>query len=118
MSNLETLQSALAQSAAANRPVMLEFYADWCVTCKELERWTLTDPRVKQRLANATLLRADVTANLPEDRALLAAYELFGPPALLFFAADGTWIDSVRVSGYVDADELLRLMQAAWGGSG
>lgn len=114
----QMLQDALARSAAAGRPVLLEYYADWCITCKELERWTLNDPRVKQRLAGATLLRADVTANLPEDRALLATYELFGPPALLFFAADGTWIDSVRVSGYVDADELLGLIHAAWGASG
>ena len=118
VSNPAMLQAALTRSAEASRPVMLEFYADWCITCKELERWTLNDPRVRQRLAGATLLRADVTANHPGDRALLAAYELFGPPALLFFAADGAWIEGVRVSGYVDADELLGLIEAAWGGPG
>ena len=68
---------------------MLDFYADWCVSCKEMERFTFTDPAVQRRLAGALLLRADVTANNAEDRELLRRFRLFGPPALIFFDAAG-----------------------------
>ena len=73
----------------ASRPVMLDFYADWCVSCKEMERYTFTDASVQARLAGALLLRADVTANSPQDRELLKRFQLFGPPGTLFFDAQG-----------------------------
>ena len=77
---------------AAGRPVMLDFYADWCVSCKEMERFTFTDAAVQQQLAGALLLKADVTANNADDRELLRRFRLFGPPGTIFFDAAGSEI--------------------------
>ena len=68
---------------------MLDFYADWCVSCKEMERFTFADPAVQARLAGALLLKADVTANNAHDRELLKRFDLFGPPGTIFFDAKG-----------------------------
>lgn len=84
---------------AVDRPVVLDFYADWCVECKHLERETFTTPAVSRRLADMTLLRADVTANDDTDRALLASYGLYGPPAVLFFR-DGVEVREQRLVGF------------------
>ena len=97
----------------AGRPVMLDFYADWCVSCKEMERFTFVDPRVRGRLDSALLLQADVTANSPDDRALLKRFQLFGPPAILFFDARGQPIESARVIGYQPPERFLQSLQAA-----
>lgn len=86
---------------------MVDFYADWCVSCKEMERSTFADPRVRQKLAGWTLLQADVTANSDDDRALLARFKLFGPPGILFFDASGRERGAVRVVGYQSGDEFL-----------
>ena len=102
--------------AAANRPAMLEFYADWCVSCKEMERWTFADSRVRARLQDMLLLRADVTANNENDRALLKEFGLYGPPAIIFFGADGKIISGARVNGYQSADNFLQTLDAAAGG--
>lgn len=91
---------------ASTKPVMLDFYADWCVACKELEKFTFTDAAVAKRMAGMTLLRADVTANNDDDRALLKRYTLFGPPALIFFAPAGNELPGSRVIGYQDAREF------------
>ena len=93
-----------ARLSAATRPVMLDFYADWCVSCKEMERFTFADPKVAARLAGFTLLKADVTANDAEHQALLKRFGLFGPPGILFFGPDGREIDSARTVGFVPAD--------------
>ncbi len=85
----------------AGRPVVLDFYADWCVSCKEMEHLTFSDPDVKSRMSNALLLQADVTANTPEDKALLKRYGLFGPPGILFFNHQGQEHAQARVIGYV-----------------
>ncbi len=82
------LDSALARNAG--RPVLLDFYADWCVSCLEFERETLADPDVQRRLAGFVLLRADLTANTSEHRALLKRFGLYGPPAILFFNRQGS----------------------------
>jgi thiol:disulfide interchange protein DsbD len=87
----------LAVKAAA-RPAMLDFYADWCVSCKEMEHLTFSDPRVRARLAQLNLLRADVTANNTDDQALLKRFKLFGPPGIIFFDAQGN--EKARVLGY------------------
>jgi thiol:disulfide interchange protein DsbD len=95
---------------AAGRPVMLDFYADWCVSCKEMERYTFADPAVQAKLAGFTLLKADVTANSEAHKALLARFGLFGPPGILFFDAAGTEVKTVRVVGYQDASNFLRTL--------
>jgi len=89
---------------ASSRPVMLDFYADWCVACKEFEALTFSDEAVRQRLASVTLLRVDVTANNAQDKALMRKYGLFGPPALLFFAPAGNELGEARVVGFQDAE--------------
>jgi thiol:disulfide interchange protein DsbD len=93
--------------------VMLDFYADWCVSCKEMERFTFTDPQVRERLKHALLLQADVTANSPADRELLKRFRLFGPPGIVFFDAQGREIEGLRVIGFQDAPRFLQSLQAA-----
>jgi thiol:disulfide interchange protein DsbD len=97
----------------AGRPVMLDFYADWCVSCKELERFTFTDSRVRQRMGRALLLRADVTANDVEHREMLRRFGLFGPPGILFFDAAGRELAAARVIGFQDSDRFLRTLETA-----
>lgn len=104
------LDSALR---AAGRPVMLDFYADWCVSCKEMERFTFTDPRVQAKLAGALLLKADVTANAPQDRELLRRFNLFGPPGTIFFDAQGQEIAATRVIGFQNAERFMQTLAAA-----
>jgi len=96
-----------ARIKASGKPLMLDFYADWCVSCKEMERETFSDPRVQQKLAGWTLLQADVTANSADDQALLARFSLFGPPAIVFFDAQGRQVDNVRVVGFQNAEHFL-----------
>ena len=100
------LQVALANAASQGQPAMLDFYADWCVSCKELERNTLSDPAVRTALAGAVLLRTDVTANDEQDQELLRTLRLFGPPALLFFDTNGKERPEFRVVGYIEAREF------------
>ena len=102
-----------ARIAAAGRPVMLDFYADWCVSCKEMERYTFSDREVRSRLDGWLLLQADVTANNDEDRALLRRFRLFGPPGIVFFDKEGREISGLRVIGYQPAARFLRTIEAA-----
>ncbi|CAI8694175.1 protein-disulfide reductase DsbD [Burkholderia pyrrocinia] len=95
----------------SGRPVMLDFYADWCVSCKEMEHLTFTDARVQARLAKLHLVRADVTANNPDDQALLKRFNLFGPPGIIFFDRSGNEIG--RVVGYQAAETFLRSLDRA-----
>ncbi|WP_174969759.1 protein-disulfide reductase DsbD [Burkholderia lata] len=95
----------------AGQPVMLDFYADWCVSCKEMEHLTFTDARVQARLAQLHLVRADVTANNPDDQALLKRFNLFGPPGIIFFDRSGNEIG--RVVGYQAAETFLRSLDRA-----
>ena len=93
---------------AAGRPAMLDFYADWCVSCKEMERYTFSDASVQRKLAGALLLKADVTKNDADDRALLKRFALFGPPGTIFFDRQGHEIDGARVIGFQNTDQFLR----------
>ncbi|MBT9598623.1 MAG: protein-disulfide reductase DsbD [Vitreoscilla sp.] len=97
----------------AGRPVMLDFYADWCVSCKEMERFTFSDPVIQARLSKAVLLKADVTANNPDDRALLKRFQLFGPPGTIFFDANGAENTTVRVIGFQNAATFAKSLDAA-----
>ncbi|MFH1044489.1 MAG: protein-disulfide reductase DsbD [Pseudomonadota bacterium] len=104
-----------AQLAAAGKPVMLDFYADWCVSCKEMEAFTFTAPQVKAKLEGMLLLQADVTANSAEDKALLKRFKLFGPPGIIFFDRQGREIPELRVIGYQPADRFLATLNRAAG---
>jgi thiol:disulfide interchange protein DsbD len=95
----------------AAQPAMLDFYADWCVSCKEMEKLTFSDPRVQAKLQQLNLLRADVTANNPDDQALLKRFRLFGPPGIIFFDHGGNEV--LRVVGYESADVFLRSLDRA-----
>jgi thioredoxin:protein disulfide reductase len=97
----------------AGRPVMLDFYADWCVSCKEMEKYTLTDARVRTSLDRMLLLQADVTAATPADRELLKRFALFGPPGIIFFDAQGREIRELRVIGYQPPERFLKTLAAA-----
>lgn len=100
------LERELAAAAANDQPVMLDFYADWCVSCKEMEKYTFTDASVQSALSNVVLLQADVTANDQADQALMQHFEIFGPPTIAFFAPDGTERRNFRIVGYMPADEF------------
>jgi len=92
---------------------MLDFYADWCVSCKEMERFTFSDPRVRARMDRMLLLQADVTENTDAHKALLKRYSLFGPPGIIFFDEQGREIKGLRVVGYQSADRFLKALDIA-----
>lgn len=98
------LDAALAN--AGGKTVMLDFYADWCVSCKEMEKLTFVDPRVKAKLADTLLLQVDVTANDADDKAMLKRFKLFGPPGIILFDRQGVEIPGSRVIGYQNADKF------------
>lgn len=104
--NIDQLSAAIEQAGEQGKLVMLDFYADWCVVCKEMEEYTFSDAKVQKLLQNTVLLQADVTANDAEDRALLKKYDLYGPPAILFFASDGSEQLAYRVVGFLKASEF------------
>ncbi len=112
---VDDLDRAIAAAAADGRPAMLDFYADWCVSCKEMERYTFTDAAVQAALANAVLLKADVTANDEADQALLRRFEIFGPPTIAFWGRDGIERKNYRVVGFMKADEFARVAAEATG---
>jgi thiol:disulfide interchange protein DsbD len=107
------LDAAIAH--ARGKTVMLDFYADWCVSCKEMEKLTFSNPRVQAKFADMLLLQADVTANNDDDKALLKRFKLFGPPGIVFFDRQGQEIRDGRVIGYQDADRFLRSLTLATG---
>ncbi|MGI9331968.1 MAG: thioredoxin family protein, partial [Gammaproteobacteria bacterium] len=109
----EGLQAALVAAAAEGRPVMLDYYADWCISCKEMDRFTFSDESVQASLGDTVLLQTDVTANDEQDRALLQRFGLIGPPAILFFGPDGNELRQFRVIGFMSSDEFAPLVQRA-----
>jgi thiol:disulfide interchange protein DsbD len=101
------LQREVQAASASGRPVMLDFYADWCVSCKEMERYTFSDPGVIASLRDFVLLQADVTADDAEDRALLQGhFGLPGPPSIMFYGRDGRERRNYRVVGFMAADDF------------
>ena len=106
----------LALRTAGGRPVMLDFYADWCVSCKQMERETFADPKVRAALAGIVTLRADVTANDEADQALLKRFGIIGPPALLFFGPDGREHREYRIVGFLDAERFDEQLRSLPGG--
>lgn len=106
--SLPELEAALQN--AQGKPVMLDFYADWCVSCKELEQFTFSDPRVQNALKGTVLLQADVTANNSDDKALLQRFNLFGPPGIIFFDSQSREETSLKVVGYKNANDFLQIL--------
>jgi len=96
--------------SAQGKPIMLDFYADWCVSCKELEQFTFSDPRVQAALKDTLLLQADVTENTAEDKALLEKFNLFGPPGIIFFDKSAQPQSNLKIVGYKNADDFLQIL--------
>jgi thiol:disulfide interchange protein DsbD len=108
------LDARVAAASAAGKAVMVDFYADWCVACKEMEKYTFTDAAVQAALANVVLLQADVTANDAQDKALLARFEIFGPPTIAFFGADGIERKNFRLVGFAPAEQFQQHVLSAF----
>lgn len=105
------LDKALTTAAANGKPVMLDFYADWCVACIEMEKLTFTDPAVSASMGQFVLLQADVTANDTADKALLKRFGLFGPPGIIFFDAQGQELRAARVIGFQKPERFVQSLQ-------
>ena len=95
-----------------NKYIMVDFYADWCISCKEMERFTFTDTRVQARLKDVVLLQVDVTAGTPDDAALLKHFKLFGPPGILFIDRQGREIPNIKIIGYLNKEDFLSVLDA------
>jgi thiol:disulfide interchange protein DsbD len=104
--SIKELDAILAKSKG--KKVMLDFYADWCVSCKELEHNTFSDAKVKAKLSEFVLIQADVTANSEDEKALSKKYGVFGPPAILFFDKSGVLLKSRTIVGYQDPEPFLK----------
>nr|WP_276322326.1 protein-disulfide reductase DsbD [Halomonas neptunia] len=109
--NLTALEAAIAQANSTNQPAFVHFTADWCISCKLLERDVYPDPRVSAALEGYTLIAADVTRTDPQSRELLDQFNLFGPPSLLFFSR-GEEIRDARIQGEVTADQLHKHLES------
>lgn len=109
--SVDDLDRELAAASAANKPVMLDFYADWCVSCKEMERYTFSDAKVQNLLAQGVLLKADVTANDATDQALLKRFRLIGPPSMIFWDRSGNEQNRYRLVGFLPADKFHQHVQ-------
>lgn len=107
IASINDLEQVLEQAHANNQWVMLDFYADWCISCKEMEAYTFTDKRVQSKLSNFILIQADVTKNNADDKALLQRFNLIGPPAILFFTPDKKESKASRIIGYQNTETFL-----------
>lgn len=114
----EGLAREIAAAAARGQPVMVDFYADWCIECKRLEHSTFSDPAVRRALSGMRLLQADVTANDDQDQALLRRFGIYGPPAILFFDGHGRELKARRLVGFLKASDFLSHLRAVRAASG
>jgi len=115
VSSLAQLDAEVAMAKASGKAVMLDFYADWCVSCKEMEKYTFTEQAVIAALGDTVLLQADVTANTDDDQALLKHFGIFGPPTIAFYGPDGFERANYRVVGFMQAAEFAGLAREAVG---
>jgi thiol:disulfide interchange protein DsbD len=112
VSDLADVRLEIARAAEAGQPALLDLYADWCISCKVMERSVFPQPEVASRLGQFRLLRADVTENDADDKALMQAFGLFGPPSLVFFSTDGQELADVRIQGEIGTTALAAHLQA------
>ena len=117
VATLDELERVVAGASADGRPVMLDFYADWCISCKEMEAFTFTDERVQALLARAVTVQVDVTENDADDKELLERFRLFAPPAIVFFDTAGNELPAARVVGFQSADRFVEHVQRTLGSS-
>jgi thiol:disulfide interchange protein DsbD len=110
VSSISELDQQLALAKEAKRPVLLDFYADWCISCKEMELNTFSNPEVSKEMQNFVLLQADVTSNTPENKELLKRFGLFGPPAILFFNSDTGELKQKRIVGYMSPEPFAKAL--------
>jgi thiol:disulfide interchange protein DsbD len=108
ISNVQELSAELAKAKQAGKPVMLDFYADWCVACKEFEKYTFHDASVEPVLSQFVLLQADVTKNQPQDIELLKQMDVLGLPTIEFWDAKGNAVSTARLTGFVPAEDFLQ----------
>jgi thioredoxin:protein disulfide reductase len=113
IASVADLQREVQAAAAAHQAVMLDFYADWCTSCQEMQRYTFTDPGVRDALKSVRLLRADVTANSADDQALLRQFQIYGPPTIALYDTQGHEQQEYRVVGYMKAPEFAALLHQA-----
>jgi thiol:disulfide interchange protein DsbD len=111
VTSIRDLDLALSAARLHGRPVLLDFYADWCISCKEMDRDTFGNAAVSAVLEGFDLLRADVTGNTDQDRALLRRFNLVGPPGVIFFRSDGREVRERRVIGFMEAPDFLKVLQ-------
>lgn len=108
------LQRELQLASAAGKPVMVDFYADWCISCKEMEKKTFSNPAVQESLRDAVLLQADVTANDDQDQALMKRFGIVGPPSMLFFSPSGAELSQYRLVGFLEPERFSTLVASAF----
>jgi len=108
--SVSELDQQLALAKQAKRPVLLDFYADWCISCKEMELNTFSNPKVGNEMRNFVLLQADVTSNTPENKELLKRFGLFGPPAILFFNSEASELKQNRIVGYMSPEPFSKAL--------
>ena len=111
---VDDLDREIAAAVAGGKTAMLDFYADWCVSCIEMEEYTFITPEVQAALANTVLLQADVTKNDAEDQVLLKRFGVFGPPTIIFFVSDGTQLEGYEVVGYMKAEDFAKHIKLAF----
>ena len=112
---LQGLQQVLDEARKNQQTVMLDFYADWCITCKEMEQFTLSNPGVQTVLKNTIWLQTDVTKNDDIDQTLMKKYGVFGPPAILFFDENGLELSKARLFGFIEASEFIGHVSKIYG---
>ncbi len=111
VTNLKQLQQQLASAKEQHRAVILDFYADWCIACKDMERTTFHDPKTKTIFKNFKMIRVDITANDQESQLLMQKFQVIAPPVLIFLASDGTEIPNKRIIGEIDAVSFNKYAQ-------
>ena len=111
MDGRQGLRDALARSADADKPVLVDFFAEWCVACKVMEDTTLSDPRVLNAMAGYDLYRVDITEINQENQNIMADYDIFGLPSFVFFAPDGEEVPESRVLGEMDSERFLKHLE-------